>query len=375
MTPDVQKPLRIFCSYSHKDEEYLNVLRAWLRGLERRGQITWWHDREIVPGWEWEEEIDKNLRTADIILLLVTSDFMASDYVFEREIDRAIERHKRGEARVIPIIVRPALWKGTSLDRLQALPKDAKPITTWLNRDEAWLDVVEGIQKAVEELWAERQELARPPTVEVPDLSAQGVSQAKNVLVNKGLKFGEQSEVSSGTVPEGHIVEQSPKAGTQVETGGSVSVTISSGPQKATAADSTTADIEREVKSDTKAQASISSANVTIDVRKVSDSVSVIDVKGELTAFAEDVLMQAYNQASERGARTIILNFEGLEYMSGSGTGLLVTLVKAAHREKQQLLIYGLSEHYRSIFQITRLDDAIAIYDSEEEAVRAADSL
>jgi hypothetical protein len=129
MTPDVQKPLRIFCSYSHKDEEYLNVLRAWLRGLERQGQIEWWHDREIVPGWEWEEEIDMNLRTADIILLLVTPDFMASDYVFEKEIDRAIERHERGEALVIPIIVRPALWKGTSLDRLQALPKDAKPIT------------------------------------------------------------------------------------------------------------------------------------------------------------------------------------------------------------------------------------------------------
>jgi hypothetical protein len=160
MTTAAPKPLRIFCSYSHKDEEYLNVLRAWLRGLERRGQITWWHDREIVPGWEWEEAIDKNLRTADIIFLLVTPDFMASDYVFEREIDRAIERHERGEARVIPIIVRPALWKGTSLDRLQALPKDAKPITRWPDRDEAWLDVTEGIQRAIEELLVERRERA-----------------------------------------------------------------------------------------------------------------------------------------------------------------------------------------------------------------------
>src|SRR5215211_523041 len=160
MTIAAPKPLRIFCSYSHKDEDYLNELRAWLRGLERQGQIEWWHDREIVPGWEWEEAIDKNLRTADIIFLLVTPDFMASDYVFEREIDRAIERHERGEARVIPIIVRPALWKGTSLNRLQALPKDAKPITRWPDRDEGWLDVAEGIQKSVEELLVERQQRA-----------------------------------------------------------------------------------------------------------------------------------------------------------------------------------------------------------------------
>jgi hypothetical protein len=152
------KPLRIFCSYSHKDEEHLNVLREWLRGLERQGFIEWWHDREISPGWEWQEAIDKNLRTADIILLLVTPDFMASDYVFEKELDRAIERHERGEARVIPIIVRPALWKGTSLDKLQALPKDAKPITRWLDRDEAWLDVAEGILKAVKELLDERRQ-------------------------------------------------------------------------------------------------------------------------------------------------------------------------------------------------------------------------
>src|SRR5215212_4213716 len=150
MTAEAPKPLRIFCSYSHKDEEYLNELRAWLRGLERQGQIEWWHDREIVPGWEWEEAIDKNLRTADIIFLLVTPDFMASDYVFEREIDRAIERHERGEARVIPIIVRPSDWKWAPFGKLQALPKDARPITTWPNRDEAWLDVVEGLRRAVE---------------------------------------------------------------------------------------------------------------------------------------------------------------------------------------------------------------------------------
>ena len=116
-------------------------------------------------------------------------------------------------------------------------------------------------------------------------------------------------------------------------------------------------------------------AQVTMDVRKVSDKVSVIDVKGELTAFAEGVLMQAYSQASDGRVRAIVLNFEGLEYMNSSGIGLLVTLLIRVNREKQRLLTYGLSEHYQNIFQITRLDDAISIYDSEEEAIRAADSM
>jgi anti-sigma B factor antagonist len=113
-------------------------------------------------------------------------------------------------------------------------------------------------------------------------------------------------------------------------------------------------------------------AQVTMDVRRVSDRVSVVDVKGELTAFAEGVLMDAYGQASEGGVRGIVLNFEGLEYMNSSGIGLLVTLLIRVNREKQRLLVYGLSDHYQSIFQITRLDDAIAIHDSEEEAVKAA---
>lgn len=115
-------------------------------------------------------------------------------------------------------------------------------------------------------------------------------------------------------------------------------------------------------------------AQVTMDVRKVNQNVSVIDVKGELTAFAEGVLMDAYGQASDGGVRAIVLNFGGLEYMNSSGIGLLVTLLIRVNREKQKLLTYGLSEHYRSIFQITRLDDAIGIHGSEDEAVRAAEA-
>ena len=115
-------------------------------------------------------------------------------------------------------------------------------------------------------------------------------------------------------------------------------------------------------------------AQVKMNVRRVGENASIIDVEGDLTAFAETVLMDAYNQASDGQARAIILNFEDMEYMNSSGIGLLVTLLIRINREKQRLLTYGLSEHYRSIFQITRLDDAIAIHDSEEEAVRAANS-
>jgi anti-sigma B factor antagonist len=115
-------------------------------------------------------------------------------------------------------------------------------------------------------------------------------------------------------------------------------------------------------------------AQVKMNVRTAGEKASIIDVQGELTAFAENVLMDAYNQASDGQVRAIILNFENLEYMNSSGIGLLVTLLIRINREKQQLLTYGLSDHYRGIFQITRLDDAIAIHDTEEEAVRAANS-
>jgi anti-sigma B factor antagonist len=112
-------------------------------------------------------------------------------------------------------------------------------------------------------------------------------------------------------------------------------------------------------------------AQVKMNVRKTGENAAVIDIEGDLTGFAEGVLMDAYEQASDGGVRGIVLNFEGMEYMNSSGIGLLVTLLIRVNREKQKLLTYGLSEHYQSIFQITRLDDAIEIHDSEEGALAA----
>lgn len=112
-------------------------------------------------------------------------------------------------------------------------------------------------------------------------------------------------------------------------------------------------------------------ANVVMNVRRPSSQASVIDIQGEINAAAENLLMDAYTQASGEGVRAIILNFSGLEYMNSSGIGLLVTLLIRAQRQKQSLLACGLSDHYRQIFELTRLNEAILIYPTEAEALAA----
>lgn len=113
-------------------------------------------------------------------------------------------------------------------------------------------------------------------------------------------------------------------------------------------------------------------ANVKMTVRTVNDTTSIIDIQGEVSAFAEYVLTEAYAQASSSTTRVVILNFSGLEYMDSSGIGLLVTFLIRANRYNQRLLAYGLSDHYRHIFELTRLNEAINIFDSESAAVAAA---
>jgi anti-sigma B factor antagonist len=112
--------------------------------------------------------------------------------------------------------------------------------------------------------------------------------------------------------------------------------------------------------------------SASMAVRKVSDFTSIIDIKGEINAFAEDVLMEAYTTASSDGVKNIVLNFAGLEYMNSSGIGLLVTLLIRVQRQKQQLIAFGLSDHYQQIFELTRLSEAIHIYPDEVQALAAA---
>jgi anti-sigma B factor antagonist len=113
-------------------------------------------------------------------------------------------------------------------------------------------------------------------------------------------------------------------------------------------------------------------AATTFDVRAVSDRVRVIDIEGDITAQSEDVLMDAYGRASSEGVRAIVLNFTALDYMNSGGIGLLVTLLVRAQRQHQQVLAHGLSDHYRQIFELTRLDEAVGIHDTESDALAAA---
>lgn len=146
--------IEVFCCYAHEDAPLLENLKAHLTLLKRQGLITVWADTNISPGSNWEQEIEKHLNAANIILLLVSADFMASDYCYSKEMFRAVERHDRGEAIVIPIILRPVYWQGAPFARLQALPTGAKPIISsiWYSLDEALLDVVNGIGRAIKYL-------------------------------------------------------------------------------------------------------------------------------------------------------------------------------------------------------------------------------
>lgn len=113
-------------------------------------------------------------------------------------------------------------------------------------------------------------------------------------------------------------------------------------------------------------------AKIAMSVREPAHGVRVIDISGELTAFCEPVLTEAYGDADQPGVKTIILNFEGLDYMNSGGIGLLVTILIRAQRKNQHLAAFGLTDHYREIFSLTRLDEAIGIFDDEAAAISAA---
>lgn len=140
----------VFFSYSHKDEALRDQLEIQLAMLKRQGIIETWHDRRIVAGQELDGAISDELLRADIVLLLVSPDFLASDYCYDREMGVAMERHEKGEAVVIPVILRPCDWHPAPFGKLRATPNDAKPVTQWPDRDLAMLDVVKDIRKAAE---------------------------------------------------------------------------------------------------------------------------------------------------------------------------------------------------------------------------------
>jgi len=148
---------KVFISYSHNDEPLKNELIKHLSILKREKVISIWHDRELSPGTEWDKQINDNLKIADIILLLVSSDFIASEYCWGVEVEIAIARHNAGDARVIPVILRSVMWQSAPFAKLQALPTNAKPVKSWTHEDDAFTNITEGIRDAAKDLIRERQ--------------------------------------------------------------------------------------------------------------------------------------------------------------------------------------------------------------------------
>lgn len=182
-------------SYAHADEALRNELEKHLSPLKRMGRITTWHDRRIVPGQDFAEQIDQNFANANIILLLVSSDFINSDYCYQIEMSNALQRHERGEAIVIPVILRPCAWKQLPFGKLLAATVDGIPIVTFPSFDEGFVQVVDAVSRALDEVGAHdstqplkpRQiEEARPQDA-VPDAGSSYAPRSSNLAIPKRI--------------------------------------------------------------------------------------------------------------------------------------------------------------------------------------------
>jgi TIR domain len=146
------RPLNLFYSYSHADEGLRNKLETHLSPLRRENLISDWHDRRINPGEDWDGVIDAHLMRADIVLLLISADFMESDYCWHGEMEFALKRHSAKLCRVIPVILRTCYWESSIFARLQCLPKNGKPVMNWPDLDQALTDVTDGVRRTIESL-------------------------------------------------------------------------------------------------------------------------------------------------------------------------------------------------------------------------------
>ncbi len=198
MADEMEYKVKVFLSYAHEDEELRDELEEHLGSLKYSGLIESWYDREIAAGTDWEQEIDRHLGDADIILLLVSPHFLNSRYCYQNEMKTAIKRHIKSEARVIPIALRPCHWKPAPFAKLQGLPKDMKPITRWEDRDEAFALVAEGIHRAIEDLIEHRKEQS-PLT----DEASQPVREKENPAITEASQpVREEEEPATKPPPD-----------------------------------------------------------------------------------------------------------------------------------------------------------------------------
>lgn len=145
-----RRSIKIFYSYAHADREWLERLTSHLAVLKRQGRLAEWDNSAIQPGTDWKKEIDRQLSTSDIILLLISDHYLTSQFCSTVEMAPAIELHARGKARTIPILLSPVSWQQTPLGKLQVLPSNGIPITQWSNRDEALTSIAKEIGHVVD---------------------------------------------------------------------------------------------------------------------------------------------------------------------------------------------------------------------------------
>ncbi len=151
-------PFSVFISYSHHDRELRQELEKHLSNLKRQNVITFWYDGAISPGAEWQSQIIKHLNTDHIILLLISADFMNSDFCYSIGMTQAIARHDANQVHVLPVILRPTDWKGAPFAKLKVLPTDGKAVTRWPTHDDAFEDIVQGIRAAIDDLIKNRKQ-------------------------------------------------------------------------------------------------------------------------------------------------------------------------------------------------------------------------
>jgi hypothetical protein len=184
------KVIEIYISYSHSDKRLMEELERHLKALEQQFIIKIWHDGMLLAGQEWQLEINKHLNSSQIILMLVSRDYLASEFTMDVELRRALERHERGEARVIPIILADSDWLKTPLGKLLALPSFGKPVNNWEDREEAFEDIVKGIKRVIEELPGESSPTSQPVISKVdPSVVMQGTTELPMTILGKYFRL------------------------------------------------------------------------------------------------------------------------------------------------------------------------------------------
>ncbi len=189
--------VKVYCFYARDDVKILESLKSHLAPLRRNGLIDFWSDQEISAGKEMKSEREKNLHDAQIILLLISPNFMGSEHWCGYEMGRALERHERGDARLIPIILQPIHWKLPPIDLLKALPKNEKPINdpSWGNQNQALVDVVQGLCEVIEEV------NVKPPPVTLADILNLEPMEPLSIIASNNLDYSSASQLISAEIP------------------------------------------------------------------------------------------------------------------------------------------------------------------------------